>query len=116
MICLLLTDQELHDWMKGNVSSKQYNALVGDDYTGSLFTTDGEGQVHESQGYAGLKAIWNSIYAYKLNLVQQLEQQVQGVQQSVNGQAGGEGFVFPSPDGLIKLVNRVQFSRALFNK
>jgi hypothetical protein len=110
------TNQDLHDWMKGNVSSKQYNALVGDDYSGSLFTTDGEGQVHESQGYAGLKAIWNSIYAYKLNLVQQLEQQVQGVQQSVNGQAGGEGFVFPSPNGLIKLVNRGQFSRALFNK
>lgn len=110
------TNQDLHDWMKGNVSAKQYAALVGDDYSGSLFTTDGEGQVHESQGYAGLKAIWNAIYAYKLNLVQQLEQQVQGVQQSVNGQAGGEGFVFPTPHGLLKLVNRGQFSRALFNK
>ena len=110
------TDQDLHDWMKGNVSGKQYSALVGDDYSGALFTTDGDGQVHESTGYAGLKAIWNAIYAYKLNLVQQLEQQVQGVQQSVNGQAGGEGFVFPTPHGLLKLVNRGQFSRALFNK
>lgn len=109
------TDQQLHDWMRDNVSSKQYNALVGDDYSGSLFVKDGSGTPVESPGYTGLKAIWNSIYAYKLNLVQQLEAQVQGVQQFVNGQPGGEGFVFPTPTGLLKLVNRGQFSRALFN-
>lgn len=109
------TNEDLHDWMKENISARQYDALVGDNYTGLMFQHNGEGEVHESIGYTGLKAIWNAIYAYKLNLCQQLEQQVQGVQQLVNGQPGGEGFVFPSPHGLIKLVNRGQFSRALFN-
>ena len=110
------TNESLHDWMKGKISAKQYNILVGDDYSGALFGTNGDGKVHESAGYTGLKAIWNSVYAYKLNLAQQLESQVQGVQQFVDGQSGGEGFVFPSPHGLMKLVNRGQFSRALFAK
>lgn len=110
------TNESLHDWMKGKISAKQYDILVGDDYTGALFTKDGSGKVHESAGYTGLKAIWNSVYTYKLNLVQQLNSQVQGIQQFVNGQTGGEGFVFPTPHGLMKLVNRGQFSRALFAK
>ena len=110
------TTESLHDWMKGKVSLKQYNVLVGDDYSGVMFTKDGAGNVHESIGYTGLKAIWNAVYTYKLNLTMQLESQVQGVQQLVDGQPGGEGFVFPSPHGLMKLVNRGQFSRALFAK
>jgi hypothetical protein len=110
------TTEDLHVWMKHNISARQYNALVGDDYSGLLFQKNGEDDIQESPGYTGLKAIWNAIYAYKLNLAQQLESQVQGVTQSVSGQSGGEGFVFPSPHGLIKLVNRGQFSRALFNK
>lgn len=110
------TTQELHDWMKTNVSAKQYNQLVGDDYSGIMFVKDASGEVSESPGYTGLKAIFNAIYAYKMALVQQLESQVSGVQQSVNGQPGGEGFVFPTPTGLVKLVNRGQFSAANFNK
>lgn len=110
------TTQELHDWMKSNVSAKQYNQLVGDDYTGLMFVKDGDGTVHESPGYTGLKAIWNAIYAYKVALSQQLESQVQGVEQSINGRPGGEGFVFPTPHGLLKLVNRGQFGAAHFNK
>ena len=110
------TNQDLHDWMKTNVSAKQYAQLVGDDYTGLMFTKDASGEITESLGYTGLKAIWNSIYAYKVNLVQQLDSQVQGVEQYINGAPGGEGFVFPTPHGLIKLVNRGQFGVAHFNK
>ena len=110
------TDENLHDWMRDNISPNQYTALVGDDYSGTMFSKDGEGNVHESVGYTGLKAIWNAIYIYKLNLVQQLDSQVNGVQQFVNGKPGGEGFVFPTGNGLMKLVNRGQFSRALFAK
>ncbi len=110
------TTQDLHDWMKTNISAKQYNQLVGDDYSGIMFVKDANGEVSESPGYVGLKAIFNGIYAYKMALVQQLESQVSGIQQFVNGQPGGEGFVFPTPHGLVKLVNRGQFSAANFNK
>jgi len=110
------TNQDLHDWMKGNVSARQYAQLVGDDYSGLMFVKDGDGTVKESPGYTGLKAIWNAIYSYKVALSQQLEQQVQGVEQYINGQPGGEGFVFPTPTGLVKIVNRGQFGLAHFNK
>ena len=110
------TNLDLHVWMKTNVSAKQYNTLVGDDFTGSMFVKDASGNVQESPGYTGLKAIWNAIYAYKVNLAQQLEQQVQGIEQYINGQPGGEGFVFPTPTGLVKIVNRGQFGVAHFNK
>jgi len=110
------TPLDLHDWLKGNVSAKQYQALAGDDYSGSLFVKDGAGEVQESPGYTGLKAIWNAIYAYKVNLSQQLEPQVKGLEQYINGQPGGEGFVFATPQGLVKIVNRGQFGVAHFNK
>lgn len=110
------TNQELPDWMKTNISAKQYQQLVGDDYSGSMFTRDATGQISEAPGYTGLKAIWNSVYAYKVNLVQQLEQQIKGFDQFINGRPGGEGFVFPTPNGLIKLVNRGVFGAAHFNK
>jgi Family of unknown function (DUF6267) len=108
------TTDNVQVWMKANASPTQYDSMVGDDYSGVLFSKNGEGETHESVGYTGLKAIWNSIYMYKLNLAKQLESQVQGVQQVVDGQSGGEGFVFPSQHGLFKLVNRGQFSKALF--
>ncbi len=110
------TNEDLHAWMKNNVSARQYNVLVGDDYSGLMFTKDASGEVTESPGYTGLKAIWNAIYLYKVGLSQQLESQVSGVQQFVNGKPGGEGFVFPTPTGLLKLVNRGQFGVAHFNK
>lgn len=110
------TNLELHDWLKTNVSDKQYQALVGDDFSGILFAKDAKGKVSESAGYTGLKAIWNALYAFKQNLAQQLEPQVQGLGQYVNGQPAGEGFVFPTPQGLVKIVNRGLFSSALFAK
>jgi hypothetical protein len=75
-----------------------------------------DGSGNESVGYTALRTVWNAIYSFKINLVQQLEPQIQGITQFSDGKPGGEGFVFPSNIGLIKLVNRGQFSKALFAK
>lgn len=102
------TNDDLVTWLQANVSAKQYTKLVGPD-----------GQGYLAQNENGLKAlfsIWNAIYALKVNLAQQLEQQVQGIQQWVGGKQEGEGFVFNTPTGLVKLVNRGAFSAALFAK
>ena len=102
------TNEEIVPWLEKNVSGKQYKFLVGENYGGYLY-----------QNENGLKAvfdIWNKIYALKVNLADQLEGQVQGINQSVNGKPAGEGFVFNTPTGLVKLVNRGTFSAALFAK
>ena len=103
------TAEELGPWLQHNVSDKQFNFLVG---------TDGQDGylVREQKGLNALFAIWNSLYALKVNLADQLEGQVQGIEQSVNGKPAGEGFVFNTPTGLVKLVNRGTFSAALFAK
>jgi len=103
------TAEDLGPWLQHNVSAKQFNFLVG---------TDGQDGylVREGNGLKALFAIWNSLYALKANLADQLEQQVQGIEQSVNGKPAGEGFVFNTPTGLVKLVNRGTFSAALFAK
>jgi len=110
------TNQELHDWLQTQLSGKQFNYLVGADYSGTLFAQDNKGEIVESPGYTGLKAIWNSIYAYKQNLAQQLASQVQGIKEVINGQPAGEGFIFPTPNGLVKIVDRQVFSAANFAK
>ncbi|HET8688358.1 MAG TPA: DUF6267 family protein [Methanosarcina sp.] len=102
------TNEDVVDWLKANVSGKQYSKLVGEDGNGYL--------VQNQKGLEGLFKIWNAVYAFKVNLAHQLEQQVQGIQQYVNGQPQGEGFVFNTPHGLVKLVNRGTFSAALFSK
>jgi hypothetical protein len=74
-------------------------------------------ETNESVGGQGLTAVtecWNSMYRLKTNLAQQLEQQVRGLSQHVNGTPQGEGFVASTPDGLVKLVNRQVFSAANF--
>lgn len=102
------TNEELIPWLEHNVSGVQYKKLVGDNYGGYLY--------RNKNGLAGLFNIWNAVYMFKINLAQQLEQQIQGMQQFVNGQPGGEGFVFSTPTGPVKLVQRGQFSQALFAK
>jgi hypothetical protein len=102
------TNQELVDWLQANVSAKQYKILVGDNMGGYIH--------RQEKGLTALFNVWNSIYALKVNLADQLEQQVQGIKQSVNGKPAGEGFVFNTPQGLVKLVNRGTFSAALFAK
>jgi hypothetical protein len=102
------TNEELVDWLQANVSGAQYKKLVGENYGGYLYRNE--------KGLTALFKIWNSIYALKTNLAAQLEQQVQGIQQWVGGKQQGEGFVFNTPTGLVKLVNRGTFSAALFAK
>jgi len=110
------TNQDLHDWLQTQISAKQYNVLVGPDFTGTMFQQSKNGEIVESVGYAGLKAIWNSIYAYKQNLAKQLAAQVTGIEEFVNGQPAGEGFIFPTSSGLVKIVDRQVFSAANFAK
>jgi Family of unknown function (DUF6267) len=111
------------NWMKTKSSARQYNELVTGNpdangqynaktgnVPGKLYTLDANNKPVPSAAHLGLLAIWNSIYNLKLNLAQQLEQQVQGIGQSTGGQAEGEGFVVPTPTGLVKLVNRGVFS------
>ena len=102
------TNEELIPWLANNVSKVQYKKLVGEDGQGYL--------IQEQQGLQGLFLIWNSMYAFKVNLAQQAEKQVQGMQQFINGRPEGEGFVFSTPQGPIKLVQRGTFSAALFAK
>ena len=102
------TNEELVPWLEHNVSKAQYAKLVGPDGNGYLLQNE--------NGLQGLFLIWNSVYAFKVNLAQQLEKQVQGMQQFVNGRPEGEGFVFNTPQGLVKLVQRGSFSQALFSK
>ena len=117
------TQEPLHVWLQKNVSAKQYRALVTgtpneqgqydartQNLPGALYTLDTKNQAQPSAAYTGLMQIWDSIYQAKLGLVQQLEAQVQGLQQSIAGRPEGEGFVIPTPRGLVKLVNRGVFS------
>ena len=102
------TNEELVDWLQANVSGQQLKKLVGENYGGYLY--------RNQKGLNALFTVWNSLYALKDNLAQQLEGQVQGIEQWVGGQRQGEGFVFNTPQGLVKLVRRGVFSRALFAK
>jgi len=88
----------------------QHKKLIGDGETGYI--------PQHMAGYEALIAIWNAIYALKVNLVQQLNAQVQGFGQTIDGKAGGEGFVFPTSTGLSKLVIRdaTGFGGTHFNK
>jgi len=103
------TQEDLPEWlMNYKISAKQKKALVGDNQGGYLY--------RDSRGLAALFAVWNAIYRLKDNLAQQLEPQVKGFEQWTGGQQAGEGFVFPTSQGLIKLVNRAGFGAAHFNK
>ncbi len=103
------TNEELADWLQtANVTQKLRKFMLGDNQGGYL---------HRNQkGLAALFAIWNAVYAFKINLTEQLEGQVQGVGQYINGNPAGEGFVFSTPEGPVKLVHRGVFSQALFAK
>lgn len=103
------TSEELVAWLQTNVSAKQFKTLVGVDDSGGYLQSN-------KKGLDALFKVWNAVYALKINLVQQLDVQVQGIQQWVGGQKQGEGFVFNTPTGLVKLVNRGTFSAALFAK
>lgn len=102
------TNEELTTWIASNVSGAQAKKLLGDNNDGYLY--------NNAQGYEALRAVWNAVYQLKVNLADQLEQQVQGFEQWTGGQKAGEGFVVNTPNGLVKLVNRGVFGAAHFNK
>lgn len=99
------TNVNIDEWLKSNVSAKQ---------SANLLAPDGYMRTNAA-GYQALAAAWQNIANYKDALVQQLESQVKGFNQTVDGQQGGEGFVFPSSVGLIKLVPKGKFGAAHFS-
>ena len=102
------TNDKLVPWLSQNISKSQYNFLVG---------TEGAGYLQQNkEGLNALVKVWNAIYKLKVNVSNQLENQVQGFEQSSGGQKGGEGFVFPTDSGLVKIVDRERFGSAHFNK
>lgn len=101
------TQESLSQWLVHNTSGVQYKKLIGDNYSGYLH--------REQKGLLALFTVWNAMYAFKENLAQQLEKQVQGLEQTIEGVPQGEGFVFSTDQGPVKLVQRTTFGRALFN-
>lgn len=100
------TNLPLSEWLRTNVSGKQFQVLIGDNNNGYL--------IQNRQQLSALFKTWTAIANFKENIAQQLETQVQGFEQYVNGRPQGEGFVFPSKYGLIKLVQRGGFTAAHF--
>lgn len=101
------TNLPIEQWLQSNVSGKQYRFLIG----------DGDGYlVQNKKQLDALFDLYFAIANLKNNLAGQLEQQVTGVEQSIGDNPGGEGFVFNTPRGLVKLVNRGGFSTAHFAK
>jgi len=102
------TNEDIYTWLQKNTNPKQVKNLVGENQGGYLY--------RNQAGYTALMTVWNAIYAFKVNLADQLEKQVKGFEQSTAGQQSGEGFVVNTSIGLVKLVNRGVFGAAHFNK
>jgi len=96
----LITNQPVDDnWLASKLTKPQYAILTA---------------VENQTAVQGIKEIWTKIYQLKLGILEQLEPQVRGIEQFVDGQPKGEGFVINTPSGIIKLVNRGVFSAANF--
>lgn len=85
------------NWLQNNLTAPQFNLVIAEENRPIMEAMD---------------AAYIAIYALKLAVLEQLEPQVQGVEQYVNGVPKGEGFVINTPSGFIKLVNRGVFSTA----
>ena len=95
------TNEDLLPWLEQQLSGKQY--MLTSSYI-----------KENADGLTALVQVWNSVYQLKTDLASQLEKQVKGFSQTIQGQPGGEGFVVPTSAGLVKLVNRAQFGGAHF--
>lgn len=114
------TTLSLPNWLRTKASGATQKILLGyntkdangsDQYVpGLLIAADKKGNIKPTAAYQGLEKIWSSIYNYKLSLAQQLESQIKGIQQSTADTPEGEGFIVPTAQGLVKLVNRGVFS------
>jgi len=85
------------NWLANNITKPQFAIVAAEENRPVMEVMD---------------AAYVAIYALKLAVLEQLEPQVQGVEQYVNGTPKGEGFVVNTPSGFIKLVNRGVFSTA----
>jgi hypothetical protein len=85
------------NWLANNITKPQFAIVAAEENRPVMEAMD---------------AAYVAIYALKLAILEQLEPQVQGVEQYVNGVPKGEGFVINTPSGFIKLVNRGVFSTA----
>ena len=95
-------------WLPSVVTASKAKNLLGDNEDGYLYQFAG--------GLNGAFALFDDITQIKNNLIEQLDNQQGAIHSSIMGQQGGEGYVFPTPQGLIKLVNRATFSAANFAK
>lgn len=59
-----------------------------------------------STGFQALWQVVNGIQQVKNNIINQFDNHDVAVKAHINGNAGGEGYVLDSPQGMIKLVNR----------
>ena len=103
------TSDTINIWLAqpGNANKKQLTNLVGDGDSGYM--------AKNKSGLDSLYQIWNSIFKVKVAIVNAFESQIQGFSQSTPAGPGGEGIVFPTSHGLIKLINP-NFGRAHFSK
>ena len=101
------TNDSLEDWLSKNANRKQYTNLVGDGTSGYL--------AKNRSGLESLYEIWNAVFKAKVAIVNAFESQVQGFKQETGAGPGGEGIVFPTSRGLMKLINP-NFGIAHFSK
>lgn len=85
------------NWLANNITKPQFAVVAAEENRPVM---------------AAMDAAYVALYNLKLAILEQLEPQVQGVEQYVNGVPKGEGFVVNTPSGFIKLVNRGVFSTA----
>lgn len=85
------------NWLQNNLTAPQFKLIAAEENRPIM---------------AAMDAAYVAVYNLKLAILAQLEPQVQGVEQYVNGVPKGEGFVINTPSGFIKLVNRGVFSTA----
>lgn len=99
------TSQTVYEWLQANISGKQFSALVGENQDGYL--------VQHAEGWQAVQNAFLALNNLKNALANELESQIPPeLEQYIGGQRSGEGFVFNSPEGLRKIVNKGVFTAA----
>lgn len=101
------TKDTINQWLQVNANKKQYNNLIGDGESGYM--------AKNKQGLDAFYKIWNTVFRAKVAIVNAFEGQIQGFKQQTTAGPGGEGIVFPTSYGLVKLINP-NFGIAHFSK
>jgi hypothetical protein len=102
------TKDTINQWLRTNANPKQFRNLIGDDEESGYISKN-------KAGLDALYSIWNAIFKTKVAIVNAYEGQIQGFKQTTTAGLGGEGIVFPTSYGLIKLINP-NFGVAHFSK